>query len=567
MRAKQLTIFGMLVALLVTASCESKTGVLIETSASDGLGEEIVSLRYYLGKQVIAAPNHWADQDPLRDVDLQGRNLFSDPYRLLLTPKGGEIDDNAFVVVALGLNQDGDPIGLGRLNQPLGFSSGQVLQWELSIVPVGDDVSVTATGCLQYRDESGEYIHIGVGGDSDCDGYLVDDGDCNDLNPYQSPGAAEDCSNGIDDNCNGQTDYDDTGDFDGDGFAACSMGGDADCNDNNADIHPGAIEICDGLDNDCNGECDELFDRDDDHVTSCGSVLQLGQCVAVGDIDCNDNDPTVHPGHPEICDGLDNDCNDICDDDPALDPDGDRYTSCGSVLGECGLSAAYVDCDPTDFFINPGAVDLCDGIDNDCDGSDAEESPCFVNLGEGCFEGRRECSEGLLEGDCEAPLADGNVLPEQECTTYLACENTEPDPFVCVLNELDPLQVDEFCKTAVVNGDSCATLGSVRIVPPGGQQMLNDCTYSLIGGTVHGRFDVSLIGAESSGQFVQGCEANLWFSAQAGALKTIISIVYDDGATSSVIRVKLTAEKAQSCNNFTGLTCQMWQNAPVPLPL
>src|SRR4029079_7370794 len=98
-------------------------------------------------------------------------------------------------------------------------------------------------------------------------------------------------------------------DGDGDGYSTCSpdplM---RDCNDGDATIHPGAPELCgptgmgDGIDQNCNGYIDEgcnpcdPVDRDGDGYSAC-----MG--------DCDDTSRAVHPGAMEICDGLDDDCN------------------------------------------------------------------------------------------------------------------------------------------------------------------------------------------------------------------------------------------------------------------
>ena len=87
-------------------------------------------------------------------------------------------------------------------------------------------------------------------------------------------------------------------DHDGDGFSKCQ----GDCNDSNAAIHPGAAEICDGLDNDCDGIVDGF-------ATSCG----VGQCAAAGS--CTAGVDSCVPGSPspEVCDGLDNNCDGVVD--------------------------------------------------------------------------------------------------------------------------------------------------------------------------------------------------------------------------------------------------------------
>jgi hypothetical protein len=146
-------------------------------------------------------------------------------------------------------------------------------------------------------------------------GFVANDKDCDDTNAAIRPGADDVC-NGADDDCDGVTDpgapiwY---GDSDGDGYGnpmvsqvACERPGtavldDTDCDDANATISPGAPEICDGLDNDCDEATDEDFDADGD------GHAPIGACDA-GD-DCDDANPDVFPGAPELCnDAVDNDC-------------------------------------------------------------------------------------------------------------------------------------------------------------------------------------------------------------------------------------------------------------------
>lgn len=127
-----------------------------------------------------------------------------------------------------------------------------------------------------------------------------------------------------DNNCNGEIDEGVLTafylDLDGDGYGdpdpafrveACEappayVEDPTDCNDNDSFIHPGAEEVCKGVDDDCDGSVDEDFDQDSDGYTVCAG-------------DCNDQDPAVHPGAAEVCaDGQDNDCDGFVD---AHDPD------------------------------------------------------------------------------------------------------------------------------------------------------------------------------------------------------------------------------------------------------
>ena len=214
--------------------------------------------------------------------------------------------------------------------------------------------------------------------DDDGDGFTELEGDCNDENELIHPGAAEITDDGIDNNCNGLIDEDsDEIDYDGDGFTELE----GDCDDLDPIIYPGAVEQLDGIDNDCDGEIDEDFD-----LTDADSD---GVSVAYGD--CDDNNATVYPGAEELIDGIDNDCNGRLID-YEFDHDRDGYVT-GTIDPNTGwLGDPYVvggdDMDDNDNGSYPGALDICDGVDNDFDGIIDEDGDCD------------EDGFTLIEGDC-----------------------------------------------------------------------------------------------------------------------------------------------------------------------
>ncbi len=210
--------------------------------------------------------------------------------------------------------------------------------------------------------------------DEDDDGDGSPDAiDCAPTDPAVSPITVELC-NGVDDNCNGLTD-EGFADTDGDGLADCvdeDDDGDGvpdgeDCQPLNATVGAGLPELCDGVDNDCDGLTDEDFaDADGNGVLDCVEA-DLDDDGDPDGTDCAPYDPAIHHGAEEICDGQDNDCDGLTDAG-APDSDGDGLADCVDVDDDNDGDPDATDCAPTDPTRSSKAVEACNGADDNCNG-------------------------------------------------------------------------------------------------------------------------------------------------------------------------------------------------------
>ena len=235
------------------------------------------------------------------------------------------------------------------------------------------------------------------------DGYVTNSADCNDNNTNQNSSSAEIC-NGEDDDCDGTIDnglifLDYYADLDSDGFGAGAatnscvdlgagyVTNNTDCNNANALINPNATEICNSIDDNCDGQIDEGItfttyyqDFDNDGFgtgTAVTSCTNPGAGWVTTNTDCDDTNGNTFPGATEVCNTIDDNCDGQTDEGVQtvyfIDNDGDTYGNPSVSILSCTQPIGYTpddtDCNDINANINPGAEDIAgNGIDENCDG-------------------------------------------------------------------------------------------------------------------------------------------------------------------------------------------------------
>ncbi|MBI3183501.1 MAG: putative metal-binding motif-containing protein [Myxococcales bacterium] len=284
----------------------------------------------------------------------------------------------------------------------------------------------------------------GAPGTGDCADFPQPD--CDDADPSVSPKAQESCD-GKDNNCNLSADEglplnDFFLDGDGDGYGAglpettcqASIPGkiskSGDCDDQDKNVFPGASEACNQRDDNCNGQVDEnvqtrsFYTDGDGDGFGAGAPTQSCQSSLPGKVtqggDCDDGNASIHPNGNEICNGKDDDCDGSTDETFP----GQGNACATGELGVCAPGTNQCQGGVTKCVrnVNPSA-ELCDGLDNDCDNL-ADET--FSNLGQACNSGVGVCqrSGGFV---CKADKTgtECNATPGQP--TAAACDTLDND--------------------------------------------------------------------------------------------------------------------------------------------
>lgn len=247
---------------------------------------------------------------------------------------------------------------------------------------------------------------------------------CNDLD--------DDCDSEIDEGVLRTYHFDNDDDGYGDPditVLGCSLPSDyvvdgSDCDDDDLEIHPGAVESCDGDDNNCDGLTDPGCECEDGDTIVCGT--DVGECEFGTQLCIGGRYGTCGGGvspASEVCNGQDDDCNDEIDNGVLniyyLDDDNDGYGDGDVNVTGCSPPTDYIvdgtDCDDSDGDVHPGAIEECDTVDNNCDGStdpgclcvDGLTAICGIDTG-ACQTGIQTCIDGGW-GPCV-----GEIIPVDE---------------------------------------------------------------------------------------------------------------------------------------------------------
>ena len=424
------------------------------------------------GRIVAGHPAPWSDIDPIDLYWLQEVGEL-DPYATWLPP--GLVDTAEALAMAPAGDLDGDGgidlwvrsgpvaepvVGLLTSPRPATWADGELAPFVLTVgtpggIAVDEDLrfgfggagDANGDGVLDLLVTSGfedgdgcttelcaaAYLILCV--DQDEDGVGVCEGDCDDTDDTVLPGALEVCDE-LDHDCDGN---DGSEDGDGDGVLVC----DGDCDDTDGDRFPGAEETCDDtVDLDCDGLI-PADDEDGDGAANCD--------------DCQPFLAAMAPGLPETCDGLDNDCDGAL---PREEQDVDR-----DGIPACSVDGAPADCDDLNPLVRPGRFEDCvNGVDDNCDGAidvdvDADgdgvatcDGDCDDTNAE-IFPGHQEDCDGL-DNNCngvvdDARDDDGDGFAECDGD----CDDRDPLRFPGNVGVCDP-DLDADCSGTSDLGDA-----------------------------------------------------------------------------------------------------------------
>ena len=313
-------------------------------------------------------------------------------------------------------------------------------------------------------------------------------------------------------------------DSDSDGFTWLQ----GDCDDLNPTVFPGAVELCDDLDNNCDGEIDvdspqalvwygdvdgDGFSGEDIYTVSCEVVPGYTSEPT----DCDDSNSAIHPQAQEYCNDVDDNCDGVIDEDGAIggtlyyaDSDGDGYGDPVVPITQCTQSGTVLDntdCDDSEAASYPGAPEVCDDLDNDCDdlidgADDSLDTSTLIDWysdededgygGEGSSQ--ESCSQpsGYVDNDDDCDDDDATIYPgsmrlevpgdgvDTDCDGLDACTDLSCDgrPDVVLPQWVDDDGVYETESAVYLSTDLTASLTIETVgVLAGDQHDLNNDGY------------------------------------------------------------------------------------------
>jgi Putative metal-binding motif len=608
-------LLAVLGALAALAGCGPDGGIVLEIHRTPGVSTEVqrlelvVGVGHDLGSGRALDPAWWLRSDIVAgkgEVALPD-GLGAATYRYKLDAAGGLDRDQPLVIAVIGYGADpsSGPLLFGHTTAAgLRFADGEVRVVDVPLETFSAARhGVGKAGCVWWNgddlapDMDARVAVIAPDADSDCDGFVEGHDemgacqlDCDDLDPAISPDGQEVCSDGVDQNCCA-FDQDGTADPDQDGVNGCDDV--PDCVDlprgtvvgldvfgrevKSEDIHPGAAEKCDGIDNDCKRGCDDDpgLDPDQDGWLNCvipGATKGVhrvsdDECVAAPRDCADDGDiagipaSDIHPGaDDDQCDRVDNDCSGRCDDTLVAQGDGDMdgFPACGTVgaptmgVPACGKREAS-DCDDADRFGQPGLFEQCDGIDTACDGALFDHGvPCFTMDGARCLIGTRSCNDSPGTPNPFGACVPDNTVPGGGQVPGTACEAMCPggDISSCLAGLGDRAQCKVRFRTpgGIPTATPCMPADLTLLA-----DQLAPCSWYLVGGSDQGDWQVTL---QRGGQFATS------FSGCGMPVSLRVVSAAPDAAERSVLIVRRTAlqvvqlrrEDVQQCDG-EGMVC------------
>ena len=293
-----------------------------------------------------------------------------------------------------------------------------------------------------------------------------------------------------------------TVDDDGDGFSEEQ----GDCDDTNADLSPGATEVCDEIDNDCDGDIDDadssidlstgsVFYADTDGDTFGDADTEIEACALPDDAvenmdDCDDTSADINPDATEVCDEVDNDCDAMIDDeDDSLDAStGTEYWADTDSDGEGDMDGSMWACTMPD-----GSVDNM----TDCDDTDAALNNADVDS-----DGFASCADADGIADCDDTGATDltNTSLDGDCDGTLTADDCDD------MDAMSTIRADDMDCDGVVTADDCddmdIAVGATDVDGDGFIACIDDCDdndATLYPGVAFNEVDTTLCVADADG--------------------------------------------------------------------